>query len=240
MNCFEFRRLMLADPRQWPEAMQQHRERCANCARLAKQMEGFETAIHEAATVPVPEALADRILLRHKPARSWLPQFEFGAWAFAAVLVLAVAVTVHFYDRPADNAGGMITAESLGSNHPAVAAINYVLDFEPALLRENQSGDPAVLTAALEKMHVRLPKDGKVRYLGKCPVPGGQGEHVVLNTPDAQFSLILVPDQRYSGRVLVSDRNMVALAAPASSGTGSVILVTNSMKMLTVLESKLM
>ena len=240
MNCFEFRRLIFAEPQRLPKAMLRHKEQCAACARLARQMESFEAAIREAAMVPVPEALADRVLLRYGSARPLLPWLRFGAWAVAAVLVLGVAVAVHLRDRNTDDVAAVVqTAESVGSDHPAVAAINYVLDNEPKLLKENRTGDRAVLAAALDKMRIRLPDDGTVRYLGKCPVPGGEGEHVVLQTAGARFSLILVPDRRFPGRVVVTDRNMVALSAPARSGTGSVIIVANSLQMLAGIESRL-
>ncbi|MBX9813040.1 MAG: DUF3379 domain-containing protein [Burkholderiales bacterium] len=137
----------------------------------------------------------------------------------------------HLNYRTADEEPQVVAAAALGSNHPAVAAINYVLDNEPKLLKENRTGDMAVLLAALEKMRMRLPADGTtVRYLGKCPVPNGEGDHVVLQTPFGRVSLILVPDQLFASSVVVADRSMLALAAPTRSRNGSLILVADSVK----------
>jgi hypothetical protein len=242
MNCFEFRRLIFAEPRRLLSEQKQHMEQCAACATLAKEMDGFETKIHEALRVPVPEALAERILLRHKTVRP--PRrlgFSFGGWALAASLVVAIAVTFHFDQRTPDEQPQVMAAASLGSNHPAVAAINYVLDNEPKLIKENRTGDMAVLLSALEKMKMKLPADGTtVRYLGKCPVPNGEGDHVVLNTPFGRASLILVPDQLFAASVVVADRSMLALAAPTRSRHGSLILVTDSVKTLKRFEAILM
>lgn len=192
--------------------------------------------------VPVPEALAERVLLRHKTVRPPVRfGFAFGGWALAASLMVAIAVAFHLNYRTADEEPQVVAAATLGSNHPAVAAISYVLDNEPELLRENRTGDMAVLLNALEMMKMRLPVDGTtVRYLGKCPVPNGEGDHVVLQTPFGRASLILVPDQLFASSVVVADRNMLALAAPTRSRHGSLILVTDSVKTLKRFEAVLM
>lgn len=242
MNCFEFRRLIFAEPRRLSPEQKRHAELCAACAELAKEAEGFEAKIHEAVMVPVPEALAERILLRHKTVHPPMRfGFSFGGWALAASLMVAIAVVFHLNYRTADEEPQVVAAAALGSNHPAVAAINYVLDNEPKLLKENRTGDMAVLLAALEKMRMRLPADGTtVRYLGKCPVPNGEGDHVVLQTPFGRVSLILVPDQLFASSVVVADRNMLALAAPTRSRNGSLILVADSVKTLKRFEAILM
>ncbi len=243
MNCFEFRRLIFAEPRHLLSEHKRHMTQCAACATLAKEMENFEAQIHEAMMTPVPEALAERILLRHKTVRQPLRfGFSFGGWALAATLILAVAVTFHLERRAADEEPQVIAAAALGSNHPAVAAINYVLDNEPKLLKENYTGDMAVLLATLDKMKIRLPAEGTtVRYLGKCPVmPSGEGDHVVMQTPFGHVSLILVPDQLFASSVVVADRHMLALSAPTRSRNGSLILVTDSVKALKHFEATLM
>lgn len=242
MNCFEFRRLIFAEPRRLLSEQMQHMAQCAACAALAKDMEGFEAKIHEALMVPVPESLAERILLRHKTVRPPMRfGFAFGGWALAASLAVAIAVTLHLGLRTADEEPQVVAASTLGSNHPAVAAINYVLDNEPRLLKENRTGDMAVLLSALDKMKVRLPADGTtLRYLGKCPVPNGEGDHVVMQTPFGHVSLILVPDQLFRSSVVVADRHMLALSGPTRSRHGSIILVVSSMKSLRHFESILM
>lgn len=242
MNCFEFRRLIFAEPRRLPPKQKQHMEQCAACAGLAKEMEGFEAKIQEAVMVPVPEALAERVLLRHKTVRPPMRfGFSFGGWALAASLMVAVAVAFHLGHRTAEEEPQVVAAAALGSNHPAVAAISYVLDNEPKLLNENRTGDMAVLLNALEKMRMKLPADGTtVRYLGKCPVPNGEGDHVVMQTPFGHVSLILVPDQLFTSSVVVADRSMLALAAPTRSRNGSLILVADSVKTLKRFEAILM
>lgn len=242
MNCFEFRRLIFAKPLRLTSEQKRHMVQCAACTALTREVEGFEAKIYEAVMVPVPEALAERVLLRHKTVRPPAKfGFALGGWALAASLIVAIAVTLHLGHRSADEEPQVVAAAALGNNHPAVAAINYVLDNEPKLLEENRTGDMAVLLNALKKMRMKLPADGTtIRYLGKCPVPNGEGDHVVLQTPFGHASLILVPDQLFASSVVVADRSMLALAAPTRSRRGSLILVADSLKTLKHFEAILM
>lgn len=246
MNCFEFRRLTLADPRRRTEEQQEHMAHCASCAALAKEMESFETAIHQAAAVPVPEGLAERILLRQRMAarsgwRAWLERpAATGWWALAASLVIGISVGAYFFRDPGpqQQEQQIFAAATLGERHPAVAAISYVLDNEPRLLAANASGDIEVMHRALARLGLKLPAGAGVRYLGKCPVPNGEGEHLVLDTTYGRVTLILVPDQAIAPRVVVTYRSKAALAAPVRSG--GIILVANSPETLAKVEKILM
>lgn len=234
MNCFEFRRLVLAHPREKTAAQEEHLAQCSRCAKLADDVVAFEAQLEEAVLVSVPDALADKILLRQKMR----PPARYGLWAMAATLVIGVSLGVQLY-RTYDAAHeNLNTAMAVGTNHPAVAAISFVIDHEPQLLRENQSGDPDVMMNAFQRVGLKLPGEGvSVRYLGKCPVPDGTGDHVVLTTPYGHVTLILVPDYPVGSRVMVADRNMTALASP--SGKGGYIVVAPSPQTILQIERML-
>lgn len=212
--------------------------RCAKCAALAREVENFEAKIHDAVHVPVPEALADRILLRHKvrePARFG----AFGIWALAASLIIALGAVIQLYRADIGDEERIATAAAVGEGHAAIAAISYVLDKEPQLLKDNVSGDPAVMKSALMRLGLNLPAKGTtVRYLGKCPVPSGDGEHLVLQTPFGQVTLILVPEQSLGPRVVVAYRDRTAAVSPLRSG--SYIVVADSLQAVKQLERLLM
>src|SRR3970040_2400042 len=116
MTCFEFRRTTLANPRERTRTQEQYMARCAKCAALAREVEDFDARIHDAAMVPVPEALADRILLRHKlvrePAR--FGGFGFGVWALAASLVIALVAVIQLYRMDTDDQERIATAAAVG------------------------------------------------------------------------------------------------------------------------------
>ncbi len=224
MNCFEFRKLMLTDPRVRTPEQERHLAGCDACESLAHEMEAFEDRVHDALCVPVPEALADRVLLRHK-----IRAPAVRAWALAASLVAALGVGIYFYRVPLDEHERVLTAAALGTNHPAVTAIAHVLHDEPRMLKENRGVDPVVMRAAFMRLGLNLPANGTtVLYFDKCPMTGGAGNHVVLQTPFGQVTLILVPDQSFGARVVVVDRDKTAIAAP--HGAGGYILIADSLR----------
>ncbi|MBI2320095.1 MAG: DUF3379 family protein [Betaproteobacteria bacterium] len=235
MNCIEFRRMILAEPRVRSSEQQAHAARCEACAGFMKEIERLESRLEEAILVPVPESLAERVLLRRKPR--W--PAKFAAFALAASIALAIGLGFLVYNERQTGNEQVIAGATLGSENAAVAAISYVLDYEPQLLRANQTGDPAVMRDALLRLAIRLPEDQvRARYLGKCPVPGGDGEHVVLETPVGRVTLILVPNRSLGTRVVVDYRNRVAVSSPARNG--SYILVADSLQTVRQLEQMLL
>ena len=224
MNCFEFRKLLLAEPRVRTSEQERHLAECAACASLAREMEEFESRVHDAMRVPVPEALAERVLLRRKIRTPAL-----HIWALAASLVAAIGLGVYLYPPSDDGEERVLPAAALGGAHPAVAAIAHVLDEEPRMLKENRGVDPVVMRAAFMRLGLNLPANGTtVLYFDKCPMTGGAGNHVVLQTPFGQVTLILVPDRSFGARVLVADRDKTAIASP--HGTGGYILIADSLR----------
>ena len=235
MNCLEFRRLVLTGPRQITAERQAHLERCTRCAEFAQNVAHDEAAIEQAMLVPVPEGLAERVLLRHgiRSPNRW------GTLALAASLLVAVGVA--FYSHEAPRQGDeIVSAQLAGASQHAMAAISYVLDHEPQLLKENRAGDPKVMRAALSELGLSLPANiGSVRYLGSSVLPdGSRGEHIVLQTPYGQVTLILMPDQFLASRVAVSDRNLQALVAPRRQGC--YLLIADSTQTLERVEAMLL
>ena len=235
MNCLEFRRLVLAAPRQITAEQEAHLERCARCAEFARSVAHDEAAIEQAMLVPVPEGLAARVLLRHgiRGPNRW------STLALAASLLVAVGVAFHFHEvtRQGDE---IVSAQRSGVNQRAVAAISYVLEREPQLLTENRAGDPKVMHAALSKLGLSLPANiGSVRYLGKSVLSdGATGEHIVLQTPYGHVTLILMPEDFLASRLVVSDRNLQALAAPRRDGC--YLLIADSAQTLERVEAMLL
>lgn len=234
MNCFEFRKLLLADPRMRTSEQERHLAECATCASLEREMEDFEARVHDAMRVPVPEGLADRVLLRRK-----IRAPAVRAWALAASLVAALGVGIYFYRAPVGEDERMLTAAVLGASHPAVKAIAHVLEDEPQMLKENRGVDPAAMRAAFTRLGLNAPAGGTtVLYFDKCPMTGGAGEHVVMQTPFGRVTVILIPDQPFASRVVVADRDKTAIAAP--HGTGGYILIADSLRNVRQTEKLLM
>ena len=234
MNCIEYRRQLLADPGTCTHEQEEHLVACPACAAFAREARRFEADLHDAISVPPPKALAERILSRR---RGRAPALYM--WAIAASLLIGVGLGFYLYDFLRDGEEPVHVAAELGDRHPAVAAIAYVVDHEARLLAEGQRGDEAVLRATLERLGMRIPKENvSIRYLGKCPVAGGTGEHVVLTTPAGQVTLILVPERTFGPRVIVADRDRMAISSPRRAG--GYVLVADRLERLRKAEQLLM
>jgi Protein of unknown function (DUF3379) len=204
MNCLEYRRTKLSDPRRLPAEAQAHERECAQCLAFAREVDETDAAVAEALAVRVPEGLAERVLLRRRPARlGWAP------WALAAGLVLALAATVHpFRDDPAQYAR---------------LAIEHVV-MEPESLTTERGNDPAIVQAAVRSFGGTLKEPlGRVRYVRLCPVEGGTGWHIVFETPEGLATLILVPDKHVASAAGADAGGLDAMVQPAPRGYYAIV-----------------
>jgi hypothetical protein len=185
----------------------------------------MERELEDAALVSVPDALAARILLVPRGIGS-------RRYALAAVLAGIVAglglLTSGIVNAPGVTHGRPVQA--VGPTHPAVAAIAEVANEETASTALSETEEKADTEQSLKRLGLSL-KDGEasVHYLGKCRIEGStECEHIVLSTADGHANVMLVPDYPLPDRVLVTDRQMVALVSPA--GPGGYIVIADSEK----------
>ena len=210
MNCLEFRRLKLTDPRRVPEEARSHANDCLACLAFARSVDQSEAALERTLAVAVPEGLADRILLRRGGQR----RASWKALALAASIVLAVAAGVIVVSRDAD------------SSSQARLAIEHVLD-EPESLTTHYNADPERLAEIVRDLggDIREPI-GRVRYIKRCPVEQGSGWHIVFETPQGLATLILVADRPISTATTANLGRWTARVEPIRRGYYA--LVTDS------------
>ena len=222
MNCLQVRRSLLAAPRERDAGLDAHLEACGDCARLAGRLTDLDSRVAEAALVPVPDALADRVLRAGRRTPRW------RYYAAAASVLVAVALGLAG-PRLWDASSLSSPMEAVGPTHPAVTAIAMVVEQQPAYLDEARGLDLGAMEEGLRRLGLSLKKDGvKVDYAGKCYMPDTACDHLVLETADGHVTVILVPDYPVGSRVLVVDRRMTALVSPA--GSGGYIVVASSSK----------
>jgi len=218
VNCLTSRRLLLAAPREASAEQRAHLDACAACARLAERLTQLDAGLEEATRVPVPDALAHRVLLarRRRPI-----------WHYAAVAAVALVLTLSALiaaDLEADPF--LPPLQAVGPAHPAVAAIALVIDDRIELAQEGNNDE---MYQRLRELGLEL-KQGEVHayYAGKCRLPDGDCDLIVLDTPDARANVVLMRNSPIVARVLVADRHMIALVNPARAG--SYIVVADSPK----------
>ena len=180
MNCLDFRREKLADPRRLSAGATAHLNDCAACRGFAAEVDENEARLAAVLDVPVPEGLAERIVLRRKTQTRFAPRLGM----LAASLVLTFAFGLHQW-------------KDAGSQEYARLAIEHVMH-EPESFTSTRLADPELLRRVMHTFGGELQASlGKVRYMKLCPVPEGTGWHIVFETEDGKLAtLILIPAKR--------------------------------------------
>lgn len=206
MNCLEFRRAKQADPHFSGDAALRHVAECAACQEFAARMGDLDHAIADTLNgIPVPDGLADRITLR----MHWGRDPAWRRWALAAGVVLSLATALSFPLLRSD--AGL-----------ARAALAHVEE-EPETLRARESVSVQAVADALASVGANLSGDiGKVTFLGDCPLPGGEGKHLVVTSPYGRYSLILMSAQT-KARESAKQGLHEAISKPAVRGSYAIV-----------------
>jgi hypothetical protein len=212
MNCLEFRRHKLSDPRRLPDEVRAHAAMCPTCAAFAREVDETENELERALATPVPDGFADRILLHSRK-----PRVAWRAWALAASVVVAVAMGFSSFQGSKD-----------ASDQYARLAIEHVA-MEPESLTTLRNADPEALKSVMHDFGGSLKEPlGQIRYLRLCPVDGGFGWHIVFATPEGLATLILVPGKQLPALETASTGGWSALARPARRGYYAIVTASAS------------
>lgn len=206
MNCLDFRRAKLSDPNRLSDTALAHQNNCALCRAFARQIDSNEKRLSQALAVPVPEGLADRIVLG---ATGRKPVSPYRFWALAATVVASVGIGLTWLNR----------APTEPRYNFAASAIAHV-KHEPESFTTINNADPERLATILANFgaDLRAPL-GTLRYIKLCPVPEGTGWHIVFETEDGLITLMLIPGHRPRGRNLFEEKEgMSALVRAAGQG----------------------
>jgi hypothetical protein len=226
MNCLEFRRAALADPHHPGHEALEHEASCPSCAYFYRELRMQEEALYEAMNVPVPDGLADRVLLRQ--TRGWRKRFlpRFAAPALAASLVLAASLGLVWQFKP-----DALTPEML-----AAGIVAHVEEEQKALLVEQRVPLARLVTVVKRSGGELGEPPGETSYVDHCPLPGGgTGEHLVFNTPHGKLTLILMPGKRITHPVRLDRDGLTVSLMPA--GDGSLALVSDNREKIGEAES---
>ena len=180
MNCLEFRREKLAEPRRSTDAARSYVQECAKCAAFSRSVDESDAELLRAMTVSVPEGLADRVLLRSGRAKfqAW------RGWALAASVVVGIGSAAIFFGAPPSDAYARL-------------AVAHVVD-EPESFTTEYHADAQSVAVALRSVGASMRSPlGKVRYVKLCPWENGTTAwHLVFETPQGLATLIVVADER--------------------------------------------
>jgi hypothetical protein len=211
MSCLEFRRRKLADPRHpSPEALA-HMGECPACRGFTIEVNESEEHLAAALAIPVPEGLAERIILRRKTGARF-SSFSPRLLAMAASVVLTIGISYTWW-------------RDYASPDYARLAIEHVMH-EPESFTTTRSADPELFRRVVQNFGGEMEGQlGKVRYMKLCPVPEGTGWHIVFETAQGGLAtLILIPGKRMPSQpALATVGGWTALARPGGQGFYAII-----------------
>ena len=207
MNCLDFRRLVLVDPRQVGEEAKAHAAECVACREVLERQRESDDRLFAALQVPAPDGLADRILV----ARGLQPDRRRWVWAMAATLVLALGlgITGRLYFQK----------DPLGAE-----AIEHVAH-EPQSFTTVDAVDNAYLPTVLAEQGLKaVVALGQVTYTRLCPMDGRTARHVVIRTAEGPITLFFMPDDpKRRRRQLEEAGGMTAVVMPAARGSLTIV-----------------
>ncbi|TAN54434.1 MAG: DUF3379 family protein [Betaproteobacteria bacterium] len=220
MNCLEFRRAAMLDPRRLDTEALGHAEHCALCGEFLEDALELEAQIEGALRVPVPHGLQERAVRNALDA----PRIS-RRQALVAGLALAATAGASLLLWRSDDA-------------LALAGIDFVVFEEAQAILDAKPADPAQLERAAMQTGVVLPAQlGELRYVGTCPFAGTTAHHVVLKTAFGKATLLLLPDRPLGARLIASARGLHAAITPAAGG--SVAIIADSSRSIARIEAVL-
>jgi hypothetical protein len=223
LDCVTCRDMKLADPRTRDAALLDHLRDCPPCARFASRNDAFEDRLCATAAVPVPDGLAERIVLRRPRAgrlRRWYERCldalgggdsawfgpALGGLTAGAALGIAVLLAYQRGDEPAPLAHSLIA---------------HVVS-EPQVLQQNGQVDEARVIDALARYGGRLERPLNVRFLGECLIDGKTVHHLLVDTPNGLATLILVHGKAVSQEPHTENRFTVVILPLKDASLGIV------------------
>jgi len=213
MNCMEFQRRLNADPRRLSALALGHAETCVDCARrLAGQIK-LDARLDTGLQVPPPAGMEDRILLATRLDGQKRQRDYVWAAALLAGVALGLGVLASSHDtRPVDLAD---------------MSIAHVLS-EPAHLHETQRVDRAMLNHLLARAGAQSRGALPVTYAGACPLPNGEGAHIVLNLQHGRVTLMLIPNGKTDTMLRRTTARFVVEVHAARHGSYSLVAPNES------------
>ncbi len=218
MNCIDFRRRILADPRQPGEGELRHAHDCAACHDFHERQRELDAELFAALQVAPPDGLAERIIIaRGMRKRRWI-------FPLAAGLLLSGGLAA-LWPR--------LAPDPLGREAIAHVAL------EPQSFTSSKAEPGDFLPAVLSDQGISLARAvGEVTYSQLCPMAGRVARHLVVRTAQGPVTLFLMPDDsRSRRRAVVEHDGMAALTLPASKGT--IAIVANRLEDVLAMEKSL-
>jgi hypothetical protein len=214
MDCLEFRRMLAATPHARDPAMEAHRRDCPACQAAWEQAQHFEDALLDALHVPVPEGLADRIVLAQATGhrqRFWRGRRTFLALAASVLVAMGIAGI----------SWQQIDAHSL----PALAVAHMPPEIQSLDLTRPLTAQAIDAGFAGRDVSLRGPAPADTTYVHDCMVGKYEAVHLVNRRDGEPVVVLYLPDKRVARTRDFARQGWVGRTLPL--GSGSLVLLTD-------------
>ncbi|HSN19719.1 MAG TPA: DUF3379 family protein [Usitatibacter sp.] len=181
MNEIEARRALLSDPRRLAPELAEAIARDARLAAVREELLRADDDMKRALTAaPVPEGLAERIVLRARYGAG----SRWGLALAAAAAALAIALP-SYLDRFHRARALEIARDEAMLRHVAEST---------GELEDDGHVEPAAFRASVARLGVPLRLPGyRVRHLANCVIAGVESRHFVIDGPRGPVSYVILP-----------------------------------------------
>jgi hypothetical protein len=188
MDCLEFRRLIAATPNADHAQMRAHRNDCTACATAWERAQRFEHELEQALHIPVPEGLADRVVL----AQATGPRSRFTS-ARRTFLALAASVLI------ALGAGAGIWQQVDAHSLPALAVTHMQPEISSLSLTRPISEQAVAAGFAARSLTLRGPVPKGTTYVHDCILGKDiKAVHLVTRRDGEAVAVLFVPHRSIS------------------------------------------
>jgi hypothetical protein len=228
MDCANYRRSMMVDPRDRDPALSEHRAACHDCNLYTQRLLRFESRLERALGVSVPaqgESAAKAAAAR--PARyrgGWADRRDWadrGGWkarkgwlAMAASVLVALVV-----------AGGLWL--SVPRSSLAAAVVTHMAGEPQAWRRTDVPVPVPTLEEVLRNSKLRLGSGaGIVSYAASCEFRGHRVPHLVVQTASGPVTVMVLVHEQVPKSVQFDEQGYRGVIVPVP-GHGSLAVLTH-------------
>lgn len=211
MNCLEFRRAILINPRDESTALQEHGIECTACASFKKDQVVFEQKLNDTMNVDIPDGLTAKILLAQSTGKVQTQKRQRRIYSIAAGLILAVGIVV----------GVQINS----SFQPVDELVLAHVKNEAKHLKDRLNIKDAKIKAIFKNLNMTVNESlGTVNYAGNCDIRNNEnGAHIVLQGKNGPVTVLIMPAEIISKRQSISDKRFHGVIIPAPRGSFAII-----------------
>lgn len=210
MEYLEFRRILASDPDCRDEEFLRMKREDSKCAAAADAAACFERKLERALNVSQPDGLVDRIILGQTTPAASRRRRHAWSWAMAATIAVGVALGVSWrtITAPSDLASSVVAH----------------LKYEAAALMRTEVVENNVIQARFAEFDYALAHQsgdalGAVVYAMRCPMPTGDGVHLVVRQPSGPVTVFFMPEHTMTADLSVDKEGVTGVVTPLESGS---------------------